>query len=138
MYSQGRHVKGVWNQVSEFAHGTKGTAVPGGKIMGPMQWSYSGKRVGGHQQEQTDLIDALMRGEIYNEGEYGAKSTFCAILGREACYSGKVLKWDELLAKGRNYAPGIDDFSWDTEAPAQRNSEGAYEVPRPGKWNPFA
>ena len=32
-----------------------------------------------------------MRGEIYNEGEYGAKSTFTSILGREACYSAQIL-----------------------------------------------
>ena len=33
---------------------------------------------GGHQQEQHDLIEALMRGEVYNEGHYGAMSTFTA------------------------------------------------------------
>ena len=58
----------------------------------------------GHQQEQHDLIEALMRGEIYNEGEYGAQSTFTAILGREACYSGKVIKWDDLWNKGHDLA----------------------------------
>ena len=52
------------------------------------------------------MIESLMAGKIYNEGEYGAKSTFTAILGREACYSGKVIKWDDLLAKGTGACPG--------------------------------
>lgn len=138
MYSQGRHLKNAWNQVSEFAHGTKGTSDPSGRIDGPMKWAFSGKRLGGHQQEQTDLINAIMRGDIYNEAEYGAKSTFTAILGREACYSGKVIKWDDLLAKGHEYAPGIDNFSWETAPPAKKGADGAYQVPRPGQWDPFA
>ena len=90
------------------------------------------------QQEQHDMIEALMRGEIYNEGDYGAHSTFCAILGREACYSGRVLKWDELLEKGRDYCPGIDDWTLDSPAPVERDAEGCYPVPQPGQYDPFA
>lgn len=138
MWSQGRHLKNAYNNVSEFAHGTKGVADPSGWIM-----PYGGQRErikgggGGHQQEQHDLIEALMRGEIYNEGEYGVKSTFAAILGREACYSGKSIKWDDLLAKGKDYAPGIDNWTWDTTPPVVRGSDGTYPVPQPGEWNPF-
>ena len=94
--------------------------------------------MGGHQQEQHDLIETLMRGEIYNEGEYGAKSTFTAILGREACYSGKVIKWDELLKKGTELAPGIDNYTLSSEPPTKPGANGEYPVPVPGKYNPFA
>ena len=118
MFSQGRHLGGkAWKQVAEFAHGTKGTAdVSGSKISGEGgEWAFDKKnRQQGHQQEQHDLIEALMRGEIYNEGEYGALSTFTAILGREACYSGRVIKWDDLLANGRELAPGIDGYTIDS------------------------
>lgn len=139
MFSQGRHLRGAWNHVGEAAHGTKGTADPSGSIAGENPWKFSGEKVNGHQQEQHDLIEALMRGEIYNEGEYGAKSTFTAILGREACYSGKVIKWDELLTKGRELAPGIDQYTLDTPPPALPDSEtGEYPIPVPGKYNPFA
>ncbi len=138
MFSQGRHLSGAWNQVSEFAHGTKGSADPSGTIMGPNAWKFTGKSPNGHQQEQHDLIEALMAGDIYNEGEYGAHSTFTAILGREACYSGKVIKWDELLAKGRDLAPGIDDYTLDSVPPTFPGSDGAYPFPVPGKYEPFA
>jgi predicted dehydrogenase len=139
MYSQGRHLGGhAWSNVSEFAHGSKGTANPAGQIFGENAWSYSGPRPNGHEQEQHDLIAALMDGKIYNEGEYGAKSTFTAILGREACYSGMVLKWDDLLAKGRDLAPGIDAYTLDSTPPTEPGADGRYPVPVPGKYKPFA
>lgn len=138
MWSQGRHLGNSWTNVSEFAHGTKGVSPCAGWVQ-----PYGGDREnvegggGGHQQEQHDLIEALMAGEIYNEGEYGAKSTFTAILGREACYSGQSIKWDDLLQRGKDYCPGIDNWTLDSNAPAVRGPDGTYAVPRPGKWNPF-
>ena len=140
MFSQGRHLANAWNNVSEFAHGSKGTSDPSGWIKGDTDWKFTSdvKQVGGHQQEQHDLIEALMRGEIYNEGEYGAKSTFTAILGREACYSGKVLKWDDLLKKGTDMCPGIDEYTLKSTPPTLPDENGAYPHPLPGKYNPFA
>ncbi|MCB9878746.1 MAG: Gfo/Idh/MocA family oxidoreductase [Planctomycetes bacterium] len=138
MYSQGRHLNGGWNNVSEALHGTKGTADPNGRIDGDNPWRFEGDSPGGHQQEQHDLVEALLAGNIYNEGEYGAKSTFTAILGREACYSGKELKWDDLLARGRELAPGIDDYTLDTEPPVMPGEDGKYPVPVPGQYSPFA
>ncbi|WP_372899012.1 Gfo/Idh/MocA family protein [Stieleria sp.] len=142
MFSQGRHLKGSWTHVAEYAHGTKGTAdVSGSQISGEGgDWKFSGERQQGHQQEQNDLIAALARGEIYNEGEYGALSTFTAILGREACYSGKVIKWDDLLNKGRELAPGIDDYTIDSPPPesALPGPDGKYPIPVPGQYDPFA
>ena len=78
-----------------------------------------------------------MAGNIYNEGEYGAFSTFTAILGREACYSGKVVKWDDLLARGRDLAPGIDEYTLDSTPPTVPGPDGKYPVPVPGKYSPF-
>ena len=138
MYSQGRHLRGGWNNVGEALHGTQGTAIPAGRIEGPNAWRFQGRSPGGHQQEQHDLIDALMQGKIYSEGEYGAHSTFCAILGREACYSGKVLKWDDLLERGRDLTPGIDTYTMESVPPCVKGADGNYPVPVPGKYNPFA
>lgn len=140
MWSQGRHLSGkdVFTKVAEFAHGSKGNADPSGKIEGPNAWAFKGKRLNGHQQEQHDLIEALMRGEVYNEGEYGAKSTFTAILGREACYSGRNLKWNELWENGKDLAPGIDKYTLKSTPPTMPDASGKYPVPLPGKYNPFA
>lgn len=139
MWSQGRHLANSWTHVNEYAHGSEGTSNPNsGTIAGKNAYKYEGPKPNGHQQEQHDLIEALMRGETYNEGEYGAKSTFCAILGREACYSGKVLKWDELWNKGKDLAPGIDSYTLESAPPVVPGGDGKYPFPVPGKYNPFA
>lgn len=135
LFSQGRHLAGGWSHVGEAVHGTKGTANPAGSIEG--KWQYSGPFPNGHQQEQHDMIESLMAGKIYNEGDYGAKSTFTSILGREACYSGQILKWDDLLSKGKELAPGIDQFTMQSLAPTQPDKDGRYFVPTPGKYNPM-
>ncbi len=138
LFSQGRHLQDAWTSVSEFADGTKGTANVNGVIQGEQNWNFEGERLNGHQQEQHDLIESLMAGEIYNEGEYGAKSTFAAILGREACYSGQVVRWDDLLAKGKDLSPGIDEYTMDSAPPSVPGPDGKYMVPIPGQYNPFA
>ena len=96
-------------------------------------WRYPGKRVGGHQQEQLNMIDALAKGEVYNEGEYGAKSTMTNILGRCATYSGKEVSWNQALSSKIELCPGIDSLTWESEAPVKPNAQGGYDAPVPGK-----
>ncbi|MFL2914360.1 MAG: Gfo/Idh/MocA family protein [Opitutales bacterium] len=139
MFSQGRHLKGGWSHVAEYAHGSKGTCAVA-KFIEPFDSDpiRIGRSPGGHYQEQKDLIEALHKGEYYNEAEYGAMSTFTAILGREACYSGKEIEADDLLKNGREYAPGIDHYTWDTTPPVVPGENGEYPVPAPGVYRPFA
>ncbi len=136
MFSQCRHIEGCWNAVTEYAHGTKGWAQLDGTIYNlanEIVWS-SGKGGGnGHQEEHFDLFAALRRGDVPNEGEYGAKSTMTSILGRHATYSGKVVKWDEAI----NSDTALADFdaitSMDDKAPVQPDANGNYAIPIPGK-----
>lgn len=141
MFSQGRHLQNSFTFIGEYAHGSKGeSSIHGGHMTtrDGQRTRVEGRWGNGHQEEQHNMINALMRGEIYNEGEYGCKSTFAAILGREACYSGKSIKWDDLLARGIDYAPGIDDYTIDSTPPVVKGPDGAYPVPKAGIWDPFA
>ncbi len=101
MFSQCRHIPNCWNSVAEHVHGTKGTAdVSGGKLYdlkGKLLHDFGGAGGNGHQEEHHDLFALLRKGEMPNEGEYGAKSTMTAILGRLATYSGKKIGWDEAI-----------------------------------------
>ena len=135
MYSQCRHMRGTWGSVSEAAHGTKGTAVPAGRIAGEKAWSFRGHSPGGHQQEQNDLIATLRAGGCYNEGYYGANSSFTAVLGRTANYSGRSIKWDDLVEKGTSEMP--ENLAWDAEAPVKKDENGDYPIPMPGQFPPF-
>ena len=142
MFSQCRHTQSCWNSVSEHVHGTKGSAdISGGKIYGPggeLVWT-SANGGGGHQLEQDNLFAALRRGEAYNEASSAAESTFTAILGRMACYSGKSLKWDDAIHSGTMLADVDRLRSLHDEAPVKPKADGfyttqeRYQIPMPGK-----
>jgi len=135
MFSQCRHMKGCFNSVSEAAHGPKGTSDCCNKIEGATPWKFDAKKDAGHQQEQTDLLAALRAGNRYNEGYVGANSSMTAVLGREADYSGVVVKWDDLLAKGKSQFPNAT--SWKDPAPVQKDANGDYPIPMPGVYKPW-
>ena len=135
MFSQCRHIQGAWPNVSEHVHGTKGSADLSGNIYGADGkeiWSYGKGGGEGWQVEHYDLFAALRRGEIPNEGEYGAKSTMTAILGRLATYSGKVIKWEDAI----NSQIALADFdsfkSFEDSAPVQPDANGNYAIAVPG------
>ncbi len=136
MYSQCRHMANTWGSVSEAAHGTEGTSNCSGRIEGKNEWRFTGQGVSGHQQEQTDLLATLRAGERYNEGYYGADSSMTAVLGRIANYSGKLVKWDELVEKGKSEFP--ETLDWEAPAPVQKDADGDYPIPIPGMYNPYA
>ena len=136
MLSQCRHIPNCWNSVSEHAHGSKGECdISGAKIYdskGERTWSYGRDGRDGHQQEHHDLFAILRKGEIPNEGEYGALSTMTAILGRMATYSGQMINWDEALNSKLSLADTDSLTSMDSQAPVQPNEDGKYPVPVPG------
>ena len=137
MFSQCRHIVNCWNNVSEAAHGAKGTSNCAGRIDGENQWQFSGGGQSPYDQEHIDLVKAIRSGETYNEGHYGATSSFTAVLGRMATYSGQVVKWDEAVEKGPCEMP--ETFAWDAKPPVVPDENGSYEhaVPMPGVYKPF-
>jgi myo-inositol 2-dehydrogenase/D-chiro-inositol 1-dehydrogenase len=140
MLSQCRQIEGCWGSVSEHAHGTKGWCdISGGKIYdakGEVVWRAPANE-DGWQQEHHHLFADLRKGDIPNEGEYGALSTMTAIMGRMATYSGKRLTWEECLASDVSLAD-IDSLNrFDDPAPVQPDAEGYYPVPQPGSYDPL-
>ncbi|MCM8534749.1 MAG: Gfo/Idh/MocA family oxidoreductase [Lentisphaeraceae bacterium] len=138
MFSQARHIPNCDNKVSEIAYGTKGTCNFGRHsitVGGKRSWRFRGKKVNGHQHEWVDLINSLDKGEIYNEGEYGAYSTMTAILGRMATYYGKEITWEQALNSELKLSP--ETYAWDANPPTLPNKNGRYTIPMPGKNKPF-
>ena len=139
LLSHCRHIKECWNSVSEHTHGAQGHAdISGGKI-----FDNNGKQIfkgtegkgqrGGHQQEHHDLFADLRDGVLPNEAEYGAKSTFTAILGRLATYSGKEISWEDAI-NSNILLCDVDALKEMTdEPPVQPDNEGKYPVPVPGQ-----
>jgi predicted dehydrogenase len=133
MFSQCRHIRGCNTEVNEHAHGSKGTAnIGNSRIEGPDgAWRSRARRVDAWHEEHHDMFAALRRGEVYNEGDYGANSSMSSILGRMATYSGKIVKWDDALEHGADLSPAAYDFA--ATPPVLPDSDGYYPVPVPGK-----
>jgi myo-inositol 2-dehydrogenase / D-chiro-inositol 1-dehydrogenase len=138
MYSQCRHVRNCFERVDEHAFGTKADA--------SLQADGDVKDVNGvefkfdnpYQQEHYALLDAIRKNLPYNEGHYGATSSMTAVLGRMATYSGKIVKWDEAVEKGKCEAPGLETYAWETKPPVVPDDKGVYPSATPGSYEPFA
>jgi len=59
--------------------------------------------------------------------------------GMEATYSGKEIKWDEAVEKGKTLFPYDQELTFDTPTPVMPGPDGTYEhaVPIPGQYEPF-
>jgi predicted dehydrogenase len=107
MYSYCGQIKRNWSSVSEYVYGLKGSSNPGGSISprGGEAWRFRGKSINPYVQEHMDLITAILKGTELNEVKNVTDSTFTAILGREAAFSGSGIEWDALMNSKFMYGP---------------------------------
>jgi predicted dehydrogenase len=142
MFSQSRHIKNTWNHVAEYAYGTNGSGTPGrlvGRDGGQIWRNQERVPKGPYQWEHDLLVTAIREDKPMHGGYAAAMSCMAAILGREAAYYGKIVKWDDLVENGRSYFPNGEITGFDQIAPVQPDADGFYEssVPVPGVYNPF-
>ena len=124
----GRQITGADNKVSNRIVGTKGYALiapsPGssrGLIFQhgnpkPVWTTDEIKKHNPYQTEHAENIAAIRAGKPINDTQWVADSSFTAVLGRESAYSGKALKWDDLVKSNfrvgtNNIAPGKADLA---------------------------
>jgi predicted dehydrogenase len=139
MFSQCRHMEGCWRSVAEHVHGSNGAAAINDYSIsanGQAEWRLTGPDGGRYREatpyqvEHDDFFTAIRSGAPYNEGEYGAKSTMTAILGRMCTYSGQELTWDQALASNVSVMP--DQFAFDAPPRTAPGEDGLYRIPMPG------
>ena len=109
VFSNCRQMSGCFNDVEDYVIGTKGRAqvldftINGEKV-------FSGKKPSMYDVEHQELFQSIRSGEPINNGEYMCNSTLLAIMGREACYSGKKLTWDEFIKSEERLGP--TEYKW--------------------------
>lgn len=135
-----RHQLGCWNEVSEYAVGTKGRSeINRYVITGANRWRHDGKDdKNAYQVEHDDLFDAIRNNKPFNEAEYGATSSMTAVLGRMATYSGKEIEWDAAVnADLDTMVKNIDKVSFEEALklapPTKPGPDGLYQLAIPGK-----
>jgi len=52
---------------------------------------------GAYVQEHVDLLNSISEGKPLNEARNVAESTLTAIMGRIATYTGKLIKWSDMM-----------------------------------------
>lgn len=95
------------SDVSDTIFGVDGTAnIMQGTITGKNKFRYrTHKPVNMYDVEHEALFKSIRTNEPINNGDYMCKSTGVAIMGRMSAYSGKKVKWEEMLNSTENLAP---------------------------------
>jgi len=141
--SQCRHIKNTYSNVSEIITGTKGTLKTNSRpqatitgLDGKRSWRYREEEAPNPYQTEHDILQQHIREDKpINNAYYTAESTFTAILGRYATYSGKLLSWDEALANGSDLFP--EKLAWDAMPKVLPGADGRYPAAIPGEFDPY-
>jgi len=146
LFAWTRGMNGCWGEYSDYAHGTKGSAVlmtnlaqPSPKIYKTQDmskdnlvWRYEGNDVNPYHEEWRVLLAAVRENKPHNEARRAAEANFAGLLGRMAAHSGAYVTWDEALKSDFQYVKDIDHLTFDTPAPLQAGPDGIYPCPQPG------
>ncbi|MDO4629173.1 MAG: Gfo/Idh/MocA family oxidoreductase [Planctomycetia bacterium] len=132
-----RQQNGCFNDTSDQFIGTKGYASILGHTIwdakGNVVWKYRGRGCDMYLEEHKVMFKSIRNSEARNDGMTGAYSTMLGILGREVCYTGKRISWDEMMNSKMNLAPTA--YAVDGNPPTMPNDKGEYLVPLPGTGN---
>jgi predicted dehydrogenase len=141
-----RHMNHCWETYSDYAHGTKGSAVimaslsaPQPKIyrnqvMTPQEvvWEYGQPDCNPYHAEWQVLLDAVRQDKPHNEVSRAAEATIVALMGRMATHTGQLVTWDQARNSNFQFVQDIAQMNYDTPAPIHADAEGIYAAPDPG------
>jgi predicted dehydrogenase len=114
-----RQIANCYSDNSDYLMGEKGTGTIKGWaapiIKADETWRYRGEPNDMYQTEHNELFAALRAGKPINDGDWMARSTLAAIMGRMAAYTGQEVTWDQALNSQWKLVP--DEITWDMKLP---------------------
>lgn len=131
IHSMCRQVSGCWNWVGNEFYFEKGKS-------NATDWPKPEKSPipadlpnakGSSRQEQTDLLYCVNKGEPLDEARAVAESTAAAVLGRIACYTGKRVRWSEMMDDPKKN-PAL--YNLTLKPTAEDFEAGTVEIPKEG------
>jgi predicted dehydrogenase len=118
-----RQMAACANDVDDYVIGTKGRAqllknsIDSGRTSGTkdaalttVPWRYRSEKPSMYDVEHGELFAGIRSGNLINNGQYMSYSTLLAIMGREACYTGQTISWDEAMQSKESLAP--QSYEW--------------------------
>jgi predicted dehydrogenase len=112
-FSNTRQQAGCKNDMSAHAQGSKGGAQVSERLLEirtDSTWQFKEKVKNMYQVEHDELFAGIRQGQPLNNGEYMAKSTLLAIMGRMATYTGQEITWDQALNSKQDLSP--KHYAW--------------------------
>jgi predicted dehydrogenase len=146
LFAFSRHMANCWSTYSDYAHGSKGSAVimralgqPKTRIykshdMVPdnLVWEFRGDEPDPYVVEWQLLLDAIREGKPHNEARRAGEAEIAALMGRIAAHSGQETTRDQVMKSEFQFVQDIDNMTFDTPAPIQEGPDGLYPAPQPG------
>lgn len=121
LFSNCRQQAGCKNDISGHVFGSKGHAQLIERKRGMViksdagDWVFGGPENDLYQQEHNELFAGIRAGKPINNGEYMARSTLLAIMGRMAAYTGQEITWDMAMNSKEDLTP--PRYAWDVPLP---------------------
>jgi predicted dehydrogenase len=117
LFSQCRQQQGCAHDISAHVVGSRGRAELSERNRGLSirtgsgAWHYDGPANDLYQTEHDELFASIRSSKPINNGDYMAKSTLLAIMGRMAAYTGGAITWEMALNSREGLTPLR--YSWD-------------------------
>lgn len=125
LFSNCRQQSDCKNNMSAYALGSKGRAEVSERrldIVTNSTWVFKDKVKDMYQVEHDEMFAGIRSGQPLNNGEYMARSTLLAIMGRMATYTGQEITWDQAFNSQQDLSP--KQYAWGEAPPI--------EIARPG------
>ena len=114
MHSYCRQMANCMTDVDDYVIGTKASAkILRKRITDGNQtiWKFPKQKTPSmYDVEHQALFNSIRKGEPINNGKYMSYSTLMAIMGREASYTGQLIKWDDLMQSDQKLGPENLEF----------------------------
>jgi predicted dehydrogenase len=123
-----RHMNNCWGTYSDYAHGSKGSAVIMSDLSQPMPRIYSSQRIdedapiwefgqpdaNPYVVEWQVLLDAIRQDTKHNEARRAGEASVAALMGRAATHTGQYVSWDDIINSEFAFVENIDALTFDT------------------------
>lgn len=113
IFSNTRQQAGCRNDSAAYARGSAGSAHVSERrlaITTESTWEFKDKVKNMYQVEHDELFAGIRQGQPLNNGEYMAKSTLLAIMGRMATYTGQEVTWEQAMNSKQDLSP--KQYAW--------------------------
>jgi len=146
LFAFSRHMKGCWSTYSDYAHGSKGSAVIMATLGQPkpriykshdmvpanLVWEFGRPDPNPYHAEWQVLLDAIRQDKPHNEARRAGEADIAALMGRAATHTGQYITWDQVLKSDFQFVDDIDSMTFDMPAPIHVGPDGIYPAPQPG------